>query len=93
MQSAATTSPFIKQQTDMDSWVLWTQKESVINLMDEKQTDGRYVCERNDEKIDMEQPVSSSIINNMLQTNRYRSVLSRIDQASKRAAAYSAWNA
>ena len=93
MQPTATTSPFIIRQTELDSWILWTQKESVMNLISEKQTDGRYVCKREDEKIDTEQPVSSSIINNMMQTNRYHSVLSRMDQASKRASTYSAWNA
>ncbi len=93
MQAAATTSPFTPQETDNVPWILWTQKEPVTHLQTDKQTDSRFAFDFPHDISTQDLPEPSLPMQNLLQTNRYHSVLSRMEQASKRAAAFSAWKA
>lgn len=87
MYPAKTTSPFVTHEMDAP-WILWAEKEPIFMLENEKQTDGRYVA---DEKLHAED-IKISAVPAMPQPQRYNAVLSRIDQARKKAVAFSAWS-
>ena len=87
MHPAKTTSPFVTHEMDVP-WILWAEKEPVFTLENEKQTDDRYVSAENLQADDMQ----ISAMPAMPQTQRYNAVLSRIDQARKKAVAFSAWS-
>lgn len=89
MVTAATTSPFMSQQTDAAPWLLWTSKDPVTLLNAEKQTDGRSAFDGDLKDDPPDMTISTPFIP---QTRRYNAVLSRMEQASKKAAAFSAWN-
>ncbi len=88
MNRAATTSPFSIASEDSD-WVIWKHKSTLFDL----KTDRRSVnsSEIRDEESYM--PEDNTITSTVhLDRRQYNAILSRMDQASRRAASFSAWS-
>ncbi len=72
-------------------WILWSNKEPVTALIQEKQTDSRSVMRESENDI-MNQSATIHQKAVIPQANRYHAVLQRMSTASKKATAFSAWN-
>lgn len=90
MTLAATTFPFMNQNTNDAPWIVWTKTEPVFNLVAAKQTDGRFEND-NAEHIKTDESIHPFATSFQMQTNRYHSVLARMDQAKKMTSKFSTW--
>ncbi len=88
MSQAATTSPFATAAQDSD-WVIWRYKSSLFDL----QTDRRSDVPSENPAAENCTPDDSTITSPVhLERRQYNAILSRMDQASRRAASFSAWS-
>lgn len=88
MPQASTTSPFAAPAVTEEPWTLWQKSTPVLTLLNEKQTDGRYLREAPEPEPPHDLPVQPPQINRM----QYLSVLSRMKNACGKAGTYAAWN-
>ena len=79
--------------TEEECWSLWKKTTTVLSLEDAEHTDGRYatpVSEYPDHGASVETP--SCMAPPAIERRQYNSILSRFDQASKRAGSFFSWN-
>ena len=93
MSYEAAVSPF-GTLTEEECWSLWKKTTTVLSLEDAEQTDGRYVIPVTDypyhaASTDQAPPYVGPPA---IDRRQYNSILSRFDQASKRAGCFSTWN-
>lgn len=91
MHDASTTSPFINFNPQ-DDWVTWTEQSSLMSLIDEEQTDRRYVFDSSQpcsSAPEMPEPLPQPVVINRPQ---YNAILNRINQAKQNTGAYTSWN-
>ncbi len=85
-----TESLFVFSHSNEEPWILWQKKESVMELQEQTQTDGRYV---NGEMGAAVQTVLTSErhLQPQIKRQQYFSVLNRMNNASRRTGTFSSW--
>lgn len=92
MTFASTISPFSRLMED-ENWFIWSKQASVIDLEASTQTDRRSFSSADISfSHDAELPLHTALSPAVFQRNQYNAILSRFDQASKRAGRFSSWN-
>ena len=82
MKNVEVRSPFADKMAE--EWIIWCGKAPLSMLKQEKQTEGRS---------DLMKEEAPRITESAYvpQTNRYKAVMSRINQASRKTGSFSAW--
>lgn len=89
MEWSMCTSPFANQ-FDMEPWVLWEKRSTVLGLSENFHEDVLEAC---DDRIPI--PTNNTFqdapVANVIKRNQYDSVINRMKKAVRQAGAYSAW--
>ncbi|MGN1369877.1 MAG: hypothetical protein ACI4WX_13480 [Aristaeellaceae bacterium] len=92
MGNASTTSPFMCYGTE-EPWVTWTKQSSLMELIDEKQTERRSFSENKQMEVESRDTSVPSYPQPVpINRPQYNAILNRMNQAKNKTGAFTAWN-